>query len=398
MTYPRPLMSCGSLLVDLAEYLTLEDVECLTLPPDAYRSPELHVLELEQIFSREWLCVGREEYIPDTGDYYRFDLLGDSLIVVRGEDGQVRALSNVCRHRYMPLVDGEGNTERFVCPYHSWTYDTKGGLAAAPFMKGSRRFEMASCSLPRYRLESWNGFLFVNLDDDAAPLAPRMLSLDVQLENLPGGHPGRDHAFEADWAGNWKLAAENSMEYYHHCGLHKNTVGVQTPASKTYLPPAPDDLSFTHERCGMKHDYREGEKEHPMNPEGRLDSFTEEELTTAYMVYVFPAFTMAMRPNTNNWLSFRPNGPEDTRVLGGYLVSPEIREEFPHLADQRRELILKVNEEDSLATTELAKAVRSSKAARGPLSPFEGTVAQFYRYLARTLVRSSAGQTRLRSA
>ena len=106
------------------------------LTPDAYRSPELHVLEVEQIFSREWLCVGREEYIPDTGDYYRFDLLGDSLIVVRGEDGQVRALSNVCRHRYMPLVDGEGNTERFVCPYHSWTYDTKGGAGCRPIYEG----------------------------------------------------------------------------------------------------------------------------------------------------------------------------------------------------------------------------------------------------------------------
>ena len=103
------------------------------------------------------------------------------------------------------------------------------------------------------------------------------------------------------------------------------------------------------------------------------------------MVYVFPAFTMAMRPNANNWLSFRPNGLEGTKVLGGYLVSPEVKKEFPDIAEQRRELILRVNEEDSLATTELAKAMRSSKAERGPLSPFEGTVAQFYRYLARTL-------------
>ena len=394
MTHTDAPMS--RLLAELSEYLTLEDVECLTLPPEAYRSSELHELELAEIFSHEWLCVGREEYIPQPGDFYSFELLGDPLIIVRGEDGVVRALSSVCRHRYMPVVEGKGNTKRFVCPYHSWTYDTKGGLVAAPYMEGSRRFDRKQCSLPQYRLESWQGFIFVNLDDDAPPLAPKMVTLGAHLENYRVATQVEIMHYEAEWPGNWKLAAENSMEYYHHCGLHKNTVGVQMPASKTYLPPPPDDLSFTHERCGMKDDFK-ADQEHPMNPKGRLDTFTDEELFTGYMVYVFPAFTMAMRPNTNNWLSFRPNGTEGTKVLGGYLVSPEARSGFPDLAEQRRELILKVNEEDSLATSELAKAVRSTRAARGPLSPFEGTVAQFYRYLARTLVKTSS-RAALRSA
>jgi hypothetical protein len=113
------------------------------------------------------------------------------------------------------------------------------------------------------------------------------------------------------------------------------------------------------------------------------------------MVYIFPAFTMAMRPNSNNWLSFRPTGPEHTQVLGGYLVSPETRARHPELAEQRRELILRVNGEDSRATTELARVMRSSKATRGPLSPFEGTIAQFYRYLARTLSPERASSLRV---
>jgi hypothetical protein len=122
-----------------------------------------------------------------------------------------------------------------------------------------------------------------------------------------------------------------------------------------------------------------------MNPAGRLDLFTEEELGTAYLVYVFPAFTMAMRPNGNNWLSFRPSGPERTHVLGGYLVTPELLDTTPEIVEQRRELIARVNEEDSLATTELARVIKSMKAQRGPLGPFEGTIAQFYRYVARSL-------------
>jgi len=156
------------------------------------------------------------------------------------------------------------------------------------------------------------------------------------------------------------------------------------PAKNAYMPPEPEDRSFTHSRCGIAEEFKTGD--HPMNPKGDLDSFSEEDLVSAYMVYVFPAFTMAMRPNANNWLSFSPAGVESTRVLGGYLVSPEVNEAFPNLASERRELILQVNEEDALATTELAKVMRSSKAARGPLSPFEGTIAQFYRYLARSLL------------
>jgi hypothetical protein len=180
------------------------------------------------------------------------------------------------------------------------------------------------------------------------------------------------------------------MEYYHHIALHAGTVGVQMPARGTYIPAVPaTDETFTHERCRMGESFLGGEA-HPMNPKGDLRGLTQEELTTGYMVYVFPAFTMAMRPGTNNWLSFRPDGPEKTKVLGGYLLWKDIAMEDPELGRQRRDMIEKVNYEDSLATSELAKAMRSRKATRGPLSHFEGTVAQFYKYLARTLAADRA--------
>ena len=104
------------------------------------------------------------------------------------------------------------------------------------------------------------------------------------------------------------------------------------------------------------------------------------------MIHIYPAVTMAIPPNTNNWLSFSPAGVSNTRVFGGYLVSNEVAREHPNIAEERRELILKVNEEDAKATTELAKVMMSSKAQRGPLSPFEGTLVEFYRYLARSLI------------
>ena len=372
------------LLDVLAEYPALDDSECLALPARAYLSAELHALEVERIFRRSWLCVGREEQVPKPGDYFCIDVMGEPVVVVRGEDGVVRALNSVCRHRYMPLVQDAGNVRRFVCPYHAWTYDTSGRLRHAPHMEGSVAFDAGNCRLPAYRLEAWFGFLFVNLDDDAEPLAPRMRTLEQHIASYRVHQQRQVMDYQSTWAGNWKLSAENSMEYYHHIGLHRGTVGGQMPASGTYLPPAPVDHSFTHARCRMDDGFRQG-RSHPFNPVGKLEGFSEEELTTGYMVYVFPAFTMAMRPNTNNWLSFRPHGPESTRVLGGYLVSPEQLEQTPDLVEQRRGLISKVNEEDALATTELAKVMRSTRLSRGALSPFEGTIAEFYRYLARTL-------------
>lgn len=379
-----------SLLADLAAYLGTPDNACVGLPPAAYTSPALHALERARIFQRSWLCVGRDEYVPNPGDYYRIDVLDEPMIIVRGADGVARALNAACRHRNMLVVQGRGNARGFTCPYHSWSYATDGRLLGAPHMEQSRAFDKASCRLPEYRLDRWLGFLFVNLDDNAAPLQPVMASMERAVADYRIDEQTEVFHYEAEWAGNWKLAAENSMEYYHHIGLHAGTVGVQMPAKGAYIPrtPATDD-TFTHERCRMGERFLAGQ-DHPMNPRGDLRGLTEEELTTGYMVYVFPAFTMAMRPGTNNWLSFRPAGPERTTVLGGYLLWTDIAHEDPAVARARAEMIEKVNAEDSLATIELAKAMRSAKAARGPLSHMEGTIAQFYKYLARALAADCA--------
>src|SRR6266436_1280347 len=321
-----------ALLDDLGGYLGLPDNACFSLPREAYISKELHEIEVKEIFEKSWLCVGRDEYVPNPGDFYTIDVMGEPVIVVRATDGQVRALNAACRHRSMLVAQGRGNAKRFTCPYHAWTYGTDGHLIGAPHMEQSPVFDKKACSLPQYRLDSWMSFLFVNLDDDAAPLQPVMASMKKAVANYRIGEQIEIFHYEAAWEGNWKLSAENSMEYYHHIALHAGTVGVQMPARGTYSPAVPaTDETFTHERCRMG------------------ESF-----------------------------------------LGGYLLWKDIAIEDPELGRQRRDMIEKVNYEDSLATSELAKAMRSRKATRGPLSHFEGTVAQFYKYLARTLAAERA--------
>ena len=103
------MLALNQLLEALREYRALEDLNCLTLPADAYFSPELHQLELEQIFRKEWLCVGREEQIPRPGDYFTTEILGEPMVIVHGSDGALRALSTF-------------SAESFQFPCHSASY------------------------------------------------------------------------------------------------------------------------------------------------------------------------------------------------------------------------------------------------------------------------------------
>src|SRR5262245_61517314 len=102
------------------------------LPSWCYASDEWHAREIEAIFRREWLCVGRAEQIPNPGDFFTHTLIEQPLIVVRDNKGEIRVHSAVCRHRGAIVTEGEGRCRAFVCPYHSWTYALSGELLLTP--------------------------------------------------------------------------------------------------------------------------------------------------------------------------------------------------------------------------------------------------------------------------
>ena len=298
------------LLDALATYPATADAACTTLPPQAYTDPGLYEHEVETIFKREWLLIGRANDIPEAGDWFTFQIIDDPLLIVRGTDDVIRAFSNVCRHRYMPVaLEERGNNKRFVCPYHHWTYGTDGKLVAAPLMEGSLVFDKATCGLPEYRLEVWQGFIFVNLDEDAVPLAPQLHEADVMLAHYRTGELVTGFRYDTIWEGNWKLATENGMEFYHHMGLHAATLEEALPAKGASVDPAPASGRFTHTRCPFSS--KSSYKERGMGgvpPEER--QFTDLEANTAYAIGLFPNISLAMTADSNNWLSFIPLGPE----------------------------------------------------------------------------------------
>ena len=156
-----------------------------TLAPRSYTDPAHYDREVERIFRREWIAVAREDQVPRPGHYVAFDLLGEPLVAVRGGDGEVRVLSRVCRHRWMPIVErGVGRRSAFQCPYHLWTYALDGHLVGAPEMDRTPGFDRTACRLPALRVELWQGWVFANFDPDAAPLAPRLAGLERAIAQL----------------------------------------------------------------------------------------------------------------------------------------------------------------------------------------------------------------------
>ena len=139
-----------------------------SLTPQCYHSEAFFAREAEQIFARSWISVAHVAEVPRPGDYVCRDLLDERLVVTRDESGTIHVLSRVCLHRWTQIVSGHGHAERLVCPFHSWTYALDGRLIGAPVTREEEGFELSDCRLPRFRHEVHDGFVFVNLSDEAA--------------------------------------------------------------------------------------------------------------------------------------------------------------------------------------------------------------------------------------
>ena len=117
---------------ELAENVSQPFERARAMPKSVYSSEDFLQLELENIFRKDWFCVGRADGFANPGDYLAFELAGQPVMVVRDKEGRIRAQANVCRHRMSKIVEGSGNTRTFVCPYHGWTYGLDGRLARCP--------------------------------------------------------------------------------------------------------------------------------------------------------------------------------------------------------------------------------------------------------------------------
>ena len=355
-----------------------------TIPPILYSSEDVHRLEKERIFAKEWVCPGLAADLPNPGDYITFSINDQPVLTLRGEDGVVRSFSNVCLHRMMPLAEGRGSCGRkLVCPYHAWTYDMQGKVIGAGHMGGrDPTFDKKQYRLAEIRTEIWEGWVYVTLNPDAPPVAGLLAPLLPVVVNygmegyIPVIH--QDHT----WATNWKLLNENFMEGYHLPVAHKATVGAWFPVEDTVFPEAVHD-AFTYQTFTKDENARYG-RAHASNT--RLQG---KERFTSILPTIFPTHMYVLAPDHLWYLSLRPEGTGQVHLRFGIALAPEVHAALGEGRDawvkELADFFDRVNAEDKFVVEGIYQGSRAPLASRGPLSWLEREIHDFARYLAKRL-------------
>ena len=200
----------------------------MSLQADAYTEPEWFAYEQQAIFARTWQWVCHVEKLREPGSYVTTEVAGMPVVIVRTKDGVLKAFYNVCKHRAHELIFGEGTTRNLVCPYHAWTYDLDGALTGARRTTDLVDFDQSEICLDEVQVTEFGGFVYVNLDTGAAPLAEQAGDLGAEIadwapdvEQLTFAHR---LTYEID--SNWKNVVDNFLECYHCHVAHKDFVSL----------------------------------------------------------------------------------------------------------------------------------------------------------------------------
>jgi len=326
------------------------------LTPADYVSAVAFDREARGLFAVGWIAVCRSEEVAGAGAQKAVMAATTPVLIVRLPNGAAAALSNVCRHRALTLVEGETTGMLVRCPYHLWAYGLDGKLEAAPFMDG---VDLTGCDLPTYAAAEWGGWVFVNLDGKAEPLAALMapLAADIGPERLAGWTVGFRLGFEHDW--NWKVMVENFSESYHHIGAHRDTLQPLWPGGQS------DSSASTDRWIELRH------TDHP--DAGTLNVFT-----------VFPFFMLALSDPGESafWYRMVPLGPERIALEIVGLFPPEVAE-FTEAMEGAKAQILAVHMEDIPMCERVQAGLRAPDAMLGPLSPLEAGLARFRAWASR---------------
>jgi choline monooxygenase len=205
---------------DLQDLAIKVVTEAETIPARWFTSPDMHLTDREFILANSWQYVGHVSQLAKAGDYLVDEILGRPLLIVRNQEHEVVCLSNVCRHRGGPIATASGHARALRCTYHAWTYNLDGQLIGAPKFDGACNFKMQECRLPRYRIEAFQGFLFVNLSGDAPDLSAHLNGIidTIKPIDLTAMRFFKRVAYPVK--ANWKVYVDNYMEGYHILPVH----------------------------------------------------------------------------------------------------------------------------------------------------------------------------------
>jgi phenylpropionate dioxygenase-like ring-hydroxylating dioxygenase large terminal subunit len=280
-----------------------------TLPAWAYRSPEFFQAERREIFTRDWLVIGHVSQVQEPGDYVSMTIAGEPIAVVRGADGELRAFSNVCRHRASRVLDGAGNCGKAMrCPYHGWTYGLDGRLLAIPEKTGFTGFDKDANGLWPLSVGVAAGFVFASLNPEPAPLSEYLGPFERWMAPYRSERLVRSGENTAVLEINWKNSIDNYLEGYHipvgHPGL------LRLLDYKRYLVETTDarvSIARSPMREKISQNMQERLYQRLMRP---MPGLREPENREWNFIFAFPGMTFNLYPDQ---IDFWVNYPIDER-------------------------------------------------------------------------------------
>ncbi len=371
------------------------------LPRECYTSSEFFEFERLQVFPRSWVCVGREEQISNIGDFLAPTIGVEPLLVVRRTDGSIGAMSAICQHRGLVIATEAGSTGRaFRCPLHIWTYDLEGRFVGAPYLESRDDMECLrkNTKLPEVRLELWHGFIFVNLDPDAAPLAPSLAKVEpfwanyenadlVAIPPTPGDKP-------LPW--NWKVHAENFTDAYHpefvHRGTHDFAPSVHPEGGVEFTAMGGQDNAIVRSVPLLQPDG--GMTDAGWGPEAAfpaIETLSPAQRRRLTFVLIPPSMTLMFAPGAVAYQLITPLGAEatlasnDRVTAGGWLLPRATRDrnDFAERAATVREGAKKIWLQDIPVNLGMQAGKKSRFTPKGHYVPLETTLIQFNAWLLR---------------
>ena len=361
--------------------LNTAPADAFTMPGDFYTSEALLELEREQLFRKKWVCLGRAEEVPSVGDYFATELVGEPIVIIRSSSGAIKALSNVCRHRAMPLLSDSGNTRRITCSYHAWTYDLDGKLQRAPGVEAHHADFMRECRLPEYCCEIWHGFIFVNLDPDASSFleSETVKAVEPMVEHMHIEDMRLIYSSEQEWEANWKCLVENFLEGYHLSTVHRKTLHPFTPTRLSrHFPAGSDHLGF----------YSYYPDDAPSRGESHPD-LADDERRRSLMLGLAPSSVFGISGFKVTYNLIQPLSATRLRTKIGMIGIPARNEAEQRANEAGQDLFTRTFAEDEAQLVKLMRGLKSRAYGSSVLAKadYEGTIWDFYQYIARNLNR-----------
>ncbi|MEO8681169.1 MAG: aromatic ring-hydroxylating dioxygenase subunit alpha [Vicinamibacterales bacterium] len=350
-----------------------------TLPARVYTDRHWFSVEMERIFAGMWIAAGRAGDLAAPGRFVRREVAGASVLVIRTGEGGVKAFHNVCRHRGTRLCTQETGqlSGSIQCPYHAWTYGLDGLLLGAPQMDEVAGFDKADYPLREVHCAEWDGHLFINLSEAAAPLASQLRDLPSRFAPWRMQDLRTVHRAVYDVATNWKLVVQN----YNEC-LHCPVIHPLLNRMHHYL--GADNVPTTDSYCGGAMGLRDGVE--TLSTDGKrrravLPGLGERERAIVNYFAIYPNLLLTLHPDYMMTITIWPQDAGHTRLIAEWHFHPDEIAKPDFVYEDAIEFWDRTNREDWEISEQSYLGISSRGYSPGPYSERETQLWEFDQFV-----------------